>query len=420
MAPVPPPWPSPCTLLLASLLLVQVAPEEWGDPEGSRSVEGGARLVLLNERQHPLARCLDGSMGGYYLRSGRNDKYLIYFEGGGWCYDSACDPPTRNGTLVDCHARAGGRYGSSRHWPFQRHFSSGLLSSHAAANPAFHDWTLVYLPYCDGTSWSGNAHVDGLHFRGKAILDAVLAELRATTHMQQAFAKVVVSGGSAGASAVLYHVDSMVQLLATKGEVMALPDAGFFLDAPDKDGVNCWPSQMRSVFDVADGYASLHQGCLRRFPGERWRCLFPQYYADLITTPTMLLQSLYDSSELWYTLRLDCCPAAGGCGDPNWPTCAGHERQLFDEQRTAHLAAWRPLVERPGNGVWAVACIAHTLTSVRWTDPDWAVPSHSGNTLATAVDAWLADDSPLTGNFSFEDPVPWPENEPCAWAATIV
>jgi hypothetical protein len=45
----------------------------------------------------------------------------------------------------------------------------GLMSSSAAANPNFHDWNAVYVPYCDGTSWSGDLDgpVEGLYFRGK-------------------------------------------------------------------------------------------------------------------------------------------------------------------------------------------------------------------------------------------------------------
>merc|ERR1712159_919684 len=116
---------------------------------------------------------------------------------------------------------------------------------------------LVYVPYCDGTSFSGDAEVDGLHFRGKTILNALLAELKGTVDVQSA-EQVVITGGSAGASAVFYHVDEIVETLAlTGGEVVALPDAGFFLDRRDKDGIDCWPNQMQSIWNVSNGYAAL-------------------------------------------------------------------------------------------------------------------------------------------------------------------
>ena len=57
-----------------------------------------------------------------------------------------------------------------------------------------------------------------------------------------------------------------------------MPDAGFFLDLPSYKGENCWPVQMRSLFNVT-GYGALHKGCLARFPpssGDSWKCLFPE------------------------------------------------------------------------------------------------------------------------------------------------
>ena len=33
-----------------------------------------------------------------------------------------------------------------------------------------------------------------------------------------------------------------------------MPDAGFFLDLPDVNGVDCWPAQMRSVFNLSGAY----------------------------------------------------------------------------------------------------------------------------------------------------------------------
>lgn len=286
-----------------------------------------------------------------------------------------------------------------------------MLSSDAAENPIFNNWTLVYLPYCDGTSWSGNATVDGIHFKGKPILNAIVDTLLATTSIQSA-SQVVISGGSAGASAVFYHSDSIAQRLRLdQGEVLALPDAGFFLDLHDKDGIDCWPSQMRSVFETANAYDSLHPACLARFPEEKWRCMFPQYYADLISTRTLSIMSLYDSSELFATLRLDCCPA--GCR--NYKQCSegGKEMQLFDKMRDEHMKAWAPLAEKLGNGVFSPACVVHTSTWSHWTDEKWEVPAGSGNTQAKIVGLWLSQNASRE-HFIYQDAVAWPQNRPCS------
>lgn len=186
---------------------------------------------------------------------------------------------------------------------------------------------------------------------------------------------------------------------------------GFFLDLKDKDGIDCWPAQMRSVFEISNGYGSLHPGCLERFPKEQWRCLFPEYYADLITTRTFGINSLYDTSEISCTLRLDCSPG----GSKMQQRCSGEELTLFEELRTKHIKAWRPLFQKPGNDVWAPACMTHTMTWGKWTDESWEVPARSGHTMAAVVQGWLANSS-SGQHFAYQDKVEWPHNGPCSYS----
>mmetsp|Transcript_87301 Transcript_87301/g.211784 ORF Transcript_87301/g.211784 Transcript_87301/m.211784 type:complete len:459 (-) Transcript_87301:22-1398(-) len=346
-----------------------------------------ALLTQLDPVEYPDAQCLDGSQAGYYMRKGVESKYLIHLEGGGWCYDQHCEHPTKEGTLKDCQDRASTRLGSSTQWDSVKEYGlKGMLSADRQANPVFHDWTLIYVPYCDGASFSGDAVIGNLHFKGKAILHAVFAQLKNATNIQKA-ERVVVSGGSAGASAVYYHIDTIAdQLHLTSGEVLGIPDAGFFLNMRDKDGIDCWPAQMRSLFDVSNGYTSLHSACLQRFPAESWKCLFPENYADLLQTRMFVINTLYDSSEISYTLRLKCCP--GGCGG-SYPTCSAAEMNILEALRWRHAVEWTPLVSKKGNGVWAPACIDHTVTAKKWTDQSWEVPANSGVTQAAAVQKWL-------------------------------
>ena len=398
--------------------------------------ENSLRLQKLENA--PKARCLDGSPAGVYLRTpaagsqpkrdGGSVQWLIFFEGGGWCYDQSCQASTA-ATVANCKERAGTDLGSSANWPSTRSFG-GSLSAVASDNPVFHAWNVAYVPYCDGTSFTGNATVSGLHFKGKAILDAVMDHLM-TAHDLASAHKVVVSGGSAGASAALYHVDRIAAKLALPpGMVVAMPDAGFFLDLPDRTGVSCWPNQMKSVWKLANAYAGLHEGCLAAFPPQKaWKCLIPQYWAERIRSPVFLIQSLYDSSELWYTLRLNCCPA--GCG-ASYPVCNGTQLQLFERLRAQHIAAWAPLVNKTGNGVWSPACIAHTMTSYKWTDATWAVPQSSGDTMSAAVQKWLLRgggghvnhdgglSEPRNGPDWHEDLVAWPNNRPCSGADALL
>jgi hypothetical protein len=350
-------------------------------------------------------------MAGYYLRAGDQKRFLIYLEGGGWCYDQDCTKPSVAGTLEDCRKRSYSRLGSSRLWGPTYDRLTGCLSADPSENPVFNNWTLVYVPYCDGTSFSGDAVVDGLHFKGRAILRAIVDDLKARTGIQEAL-QVVLSGGSAGASAVYYHVDGVSeQLKLDRGEVLGLPDAGFFLDLKDKDGMDCWPSQMRSIFEVSNGFQFLHSGCLERFSQDPSKCLFPEYFGDLISSRVLILNSLYDSSETYYTLRLDCCP--GGCGG-RYPTCAGRELDLFVAMKQQHHRAWAALANRTGNGVWAPACPTHTMAWDHWADSNWEVPAGSGNTMAAVVHRWLGGSKTGGRSYSYEDVAPWPHNKPCA------
>ena len=71
---------------------------------------------------------------------------------------------------------------------------------------------MVFVPYCDGASFTGNSVVDGLHFKGEPILKALLTELESGEGILDA-SRVVLSGGSAGASAVYFHADYVAKRL---------------------------------------------------------------------------------------------------------------------------------------------------------------------------------------------------------------
>jgi len=377
------------------------------------------QLVMLSEEKFPLARCLDGSMAGFYVRKGSVSKTIIWLEGGGWCYAPDCEHVTNGSTLADCRSRSQTDLGSSRGWSQKAEdwFATGDLSKDCIENPVFCEWTVIAVPYCDGVGFAGDAEVDGLHFRGKAILHAVLTE--ATAMGLRESSQVVFSGGSAGALAVLHFADEVRDIInLPTGEVVAIPDAGFFLDVPDVQGNPCWQAQMRSIYTIARACPNLQKACVLRHPADPCQCIYPEYYSDLVETRTFLVQSLYDTSELWYTLRLPCCPP-GLCEHSKWRTCtAGSlEMQRFMALREQHIRAWAPLVRRKGNGVWSIACLEHTMMWKWFTSSWYQVPGKSGRTIAQAVQTWLdRPDWRINENSTdvWED-VAWPHNEECAY-----
>ena len=175
----------------------------------SGSLPSPSTLVKL---QAPEAVCLDGSPATYYLSKGSNaTKFLFHLQGGGWCQ-----------TITECLTRSKTALGTSIHYPAfmdlrtvdqppapAGHVQTGhdAFDRDEAVNPLFHDWTFVYMPYCDGNSFAGDNVSDGihpLHFRGKRIREEVLASLRDTAGLEGA-TDVVVTGCSAGGAATFLH-----------------------------------------------------------------------------------------------------------------------------------------------------------------------------------------------------------------------
>ena len=207
------------------------------------------------------ARCLDGSPVAYYIRPAtamhNATKYVVYFQGGGWCYGKTVDE-----TLFNCAMRSATALGSSLHYPPTTGDKGGILTPDKSFNPDFGSWNAVWVPYCDGGAWSGNraepVHVPAanktLHFRGRANMHAVVSDLLARRGMASA-THVVMDGGSAGGLTTLLHADFFGSLLPPTARFGAIGDAGWFLPDPKLDfgGVGV---MMRNVHTVQNATAN--------------------------------------------------------------------------------------------------------------------------------------------------------------------
>jgi hypothetical protein len=204
--------------------------------------KGNEAMPLYLVDQEAAARtgafCLDGSRPGYYYTadpSGNFTHWLLYFKGGGWCYDED-----------SCAARARGEIGSSTHFPKTFAFS-GLMDSEPSVNPDFAHFNRVVLWYCDGASFTGNADAPVFHaatnqtlyYRGKRVLDLLLDTL-AQRHGLGNATHVLVSGGSAGGLAAYHHADHVGARLAQMGAPLltfkAAPVSGLFAMHDDATG----------------------------------------------------------------------------------------------------------------------------------------------------------------------------------------
>lgn len=198
-----------------------------------------ALVHLVDTAAHPEALCNDGTPAAYVFRPGSGaakNRWLIYLEGGGEC-----------ATAEDCQARYQAQPGlmSSQGAVEGAVFSTaldGIKSTDAAVNPDFRDATLVQIAYCSSDGWTGdragNAALptsDGghWHFRGRAIVQAVLAEI-ASRGLGEA-TEVLLLGSSAGGVGVFNNADDVRATLPAGVRFAALADAGFLLDYPAYD-----------------------------------------------------------------------------------------------------------------------------------------------------------------------------------------
>lgn len=202
-------------------LALTVLPQDWADVYG--------------------AKCLDGSPPAHYALIQDPTRWVVFIEGGGWCF-----------TPASCASRAAGGGGSSRN-NAQSMDVGGLLSPNATINPRFFNCSFVFIRYCDGSSHSSGAsaplpvpedarvltgepdgavpHSTGsgvvpaqVWLRGRANLDAQIQYLLQRRGMSAA-REVILTGGSAGGTSVFLAADHVAAMMPKGARFVAAPDA---------------------------------------------------------------------------------------------------------------------------------------------------------------------------------------------------
>ncbi|MBY0278822.1 pectinacetylesterase family protein [Candidatus Binatia bacterium] len=127
------------------------------------------------------AVCLTGKPFQVNVHRGTSDQVLLYLQGGGACWD-----------YLTCYV-LGTAYTSAN-----GAVQSGIIDLDDPANP-FKDWNIVYVPYCDGSVFTGDATVD---YNGNRTFHHGLRNLSVGVDaMLRAFpdpSRIVVAGSSAG------------------------------------------------------------------------------------------------------------------------------------------------------------------------------------------------------------------------------
>jgi hypothetical protein len=150
----------------------------------------------------PDSTCDDGTPTGIGVyRNTGSDKLLVFFNGGGACWDYA--------TCVTLNTSTHGPFGASQFAALSSGAAGTIVDVASSLNP-FNGYSAVFIPYCTGDLHAGNAVAtytgDGgsrvIHHEGHANVLAYLARLAATFKTP---GQIVVSGSSAGGGGALFN-----------------------------------------------------------------------------------------------------------------------------------------------------------------------------------------------------------------------
>jgi hypothetical protein len=211
----------------------------------------------------PEMKCADGSSTGFAVNpSDRSTSLVIFFMGGGACYDAPSCTPGCNPQLGHCAANLDG-YDATTMGQELGFFGPGSLFDRAAADNPVRDFDWVVVPYCTGDMHSGaqQARYGTMHV-GYDNIGYML------DHVVPTFCdadRVVLGGASAGGWGSVFNYDRVAQRWAPV-RVDLVDDSGPPL------GVDMMPLQdtMRASWGSA---ATAPAGCPACAVG--WDAFFP-------------------------------------------------------------------------------------------------------------------------------------------------
>jgi hypothetical protein len=176
----------------------------------SETLEGDVTRHSFGGGDGPL--CYTGNEFNMSTRDGTSEELLIFLQGGGVCGPTSCEAVTVGLPL----------------------FNVGILEAGNPANPAT-DFDLGYVPYCDGTTFTGDRDVDSdgdgsndRFFRGIQNLSASL-DVIANTY--PAPTRILLAGNSAGGFGVHYALP-LVRKLYPEVPIEIVNDSGMGIYQP--------------------------------------------------------------------------------------------------------------------------------------------------------------------------------------------
>ncbi|XP_002965391.2 pectin acetylesterase 5 [Selaginella moellendorffii] len=362
------------SLLFAFLALVFGAPSQVSPTQLDGVL---VEITYLSKAKSLGAVCLDGSVPAYHIAPG-GANWLISLEGGGWCESEQ-----------SCAARAGTALGSSVNMQGFAAFS-GQLSSDPKVNTDFHNWTHVFVRYCDGASFSADVAEpltlpsgQVLYFRGKRIFKAVIDELKSMGLSDAT--QVLLSGCSAGGLATVHRCNELQSFLP-RIKLKCLSDGGFFLNVSDISGNYSMSSYYNSVVKLHQLEKTLDSSCVSSRAATE--CFFPQTMKAFVQPPLFLLNAAYDYWQLEHVKKI---PRDQYVSCMNSLSCPAVKK--LQEFRTSMIGAlsasdWN---YKSSLGVFFDSCFTHCHAR---GDDKWNNIQVNGKSVSQTVGDWYFDRDP--------------------------
>lgn len=322
--------------------------------------------IILKDAHSRKALCLDGTPAVYFLRKARDQdkRWIILFPGGAWC-----------SSKETCFARSRTDLGSSKYFPSLAK-QGGILSSNRSNNPYFHDWNVLYLQYCDGSSFMGNVEKPVaygkiyIHSRGFTILNTFLDEI-IPKYLSKA-REVVVVGISAGALGVMANADMISSRIPQAIKVHFVSDGGYFVDVPCRNKQHVFSRWMRNLHGFHNISSALLRDCVASFKERQgeWKCLMPENFLRFTKSSIAIINSMTDA---WQLVNLK----GAQCGYvPR--SCTSYELGLAQQMRNSIRKSLNPITSTKNISLFLYSCIRHCIIHL---DESWRVLNVGSVTL---------------------------------------
>lgn len=239
------------SVLVLQLVMVPTATPVLAGPASTPDAEGWVRIVpqpvTINGRVFkPTCSGAPGTTSStysFYFRKGTANGLLVFFNGGGACWNSAtCSKPR----LAGDKAFFSGKNDQDMVGVYKAELlpgdgparMGGLLDRANPQNPV-RDWSMLFVPYCTGDVHSGSNTAQytmpdtgkpfKIEHRGWDNMQVILPWLRANAAQPS---RLLVSGSSAGAYGAATHF-SALRGLYPKARAVYLGDSGQGVTTPE-------------------------------------------------------------------------------------------------------------------------------------------------------------------------------------------